>query len=128
MDFGGILKRAWNVTWRYKILWIFGLLAGGASGGGNFNYNLGQNDLSQQQIDNFADLGSRIESALPVIIAVLVFLFIVGIGLWILSIAAQGGLVHLVNEAEESREVRAGFGWTAGFGKWGRVLLLQLVL
>ncbi|MDP2181332.1 MAG: hypothetical protein Q8K99_02020 [Actinomycetota bacterium] len=129
MDFGGILKRAWNITWRYKVLWIFGLLAGGAGrGGGNFNYNFGRGDLGQQQIDNLADFGSRIESALPVIIAVAVFLFIVGIGFWILSIAAQGGLVHLVSEAEESREVRAGLGWTAGFARWGRVFLLQLVL
>lgn len=37
MNFGEVLSRAWNITWKYKTLWVFGLLAtlGGGSGGGN---------------------------------------------------------------------------------------------
>jgi hypothetical protein len=42
-NFGEILTRAWQITWKYKVLWIFGILAGcsqgvgngGSSGGGN---------------------------------------------------------------------------------------------
>lgn len=40
-NFGEVLTRAWQITWKYKILWIFGILAscsrgsgGGSSGGG----------------------------------------------------------------------------------------------
>ena len=39
-NFGEVLTRAWNITWKYKILWIFGILAscsrgsGGSSGSG----------------------------------------------------------------------------------------------
>jgi hypothetical protein len=39
-NFGEVLTRAWKITWKYKILWIFGILAscsrggGGGSGGG----------------------------------------------------------------------------------------------
>lgn len=128
MDFGGILKRAWNVTWRYKILWLFGLLAGGVGGGGSSNYNIGRNEVNTQQVESVSQFFSRIETYLPILIAVAVFFAIVGIGFWILSVAAQGGLVHLVNEAQESREVRASLGWGAGFARWGRVFLLQIVL
>jgi hypothetical protein len=35
--FGEVLTRAWQITWKYKVLWIFGILAGcsgGGSGGG----------------------------------------------------------------------------------------------
>jgi hypothetical protein len=34
MNIGEVLSRAWKITWKHKILWIFGILAGCASGGG----------------------------------------------------------------------------------------------
>lgn len=42
-DFGNVLTRAWQIVWRHKVLWIFGVLAscgrggGGGSGGGGGN-------------------------------------------------------------------------------------------
>ncbi len=46
-NFGEVLTRAWQITWKYKILWIFGILAscsrggggGGSNGGGSGNGN-----------------------------------------------------------------------------------------
>ena len=39
MNYQKIFTRAWKITWKYKILWIFGILAGcsTSSSGGNFN-------------------------------------------------------------------------------------------
>lgn len=34
-DFGEVLTRAWQITWKYKILWVFGILASCTRGGGN---------------------------------------------------------------------------------------------
>jgi len=39
MHYTDLIKRAWKITWRYKVLWIFGILlalagGGGGSGGG----------------------------------------------------------------------------------------------
>ena len=31
MDFGEILSRAWQIIWKHKILWVFGILAGCSS-------------------------------------------------------------------------------------------------
>lgn len=49
MSYGEVLSNAWKTIWKYKVLWIFGILAGlgsggggGSSGGGsgpNFNNN-----------------------------------------------------------------------------------------
>lgn len=40
MDYGEVLSKAWKITWKFKVLWIFGILAGcGASRGGSFNFN-----------------------------------------------------------------------------------------
>jgi hypothetical protein len=60
-DIGKILSRAWQTLWKYRVLWIFGLLlalsgagggSGGSSGGGNSSY---QNDYNNQfgQFENF---------------------------------------------------------------------------
>ncbi len=34
MNYAEILKKNWNTIWKHKILWLFGLLAGSAIGGG----------------------------------------------------------------------------------------------
>jgi hypothetical protein len=34
MDHIGVVKDAWHITWRHKVLWIFGLFASFATGGG----------------------------------------------------------------------------------------------
>lgn len=47
MNFGEVLQKAWKIIWKYKILWLFGLLAscghsgggGSGSGGGGGNGN-----------------------------------------------------------------------------------------
>ena len=36
-NFGEVLTRAWQIVWKYKVLWIFGILAGCARGGGGGN-------------------------------------------------------------------------------------------
>jgi hypothetical protein len=37
VDYGRIFQDAWTLTWRNRFLWLFGLFAGGAGGGLNFN-------------------------------------------------------------------------------------------
>jgi hypothetical protein len=45
MDFGEILTKAWKIIWKFKILWIFGILVscgqGGGGGGGGGGGNAG---------------------------------------------------------------------------------------
>jgi hypothetical protein len=41
MDFGAILSRAWQIIWKHKIIWVFGILAGCSSanaGSSNLRY------------------------------------------------------------------------------------------
>src|SRR5512139_393150 len=51
MNIGEVLSRSWKITWKYKVLWIFGILAGCASGGGSggggngLSYTFEQGDL-----------------------------------------------------------------------------------
>lgn len=40
-NFGEVLTRAWQIIWKHKVLWIFGILAGCGRGGTRFNGNSG---------------------------------------------------------------------------------------
>jgi hypothetical protein len=64
MNYGEILKRAWDTIWKHKILWLFGLLAsctansgggGGGGGGGqnSANFNNSNGDFFQNNPFNF---------------------------------------------------------------------------
>ncbi len=41
-NFGEVLTRAWQITWKHKVLWIFGILAGCSRRGSSFNSNSGR--------------------------------------------------------------------------------------
>src|SRR5512146_466451 len=38
-NFGEVLSSAWQIIWKHKVLWIFGIFAGCSRGGSNFNSN-----------------------------------------------------------------------------------------
>ncbi len=124
---GDVLKRAWDIAWRYKILWLFGFFAAEASGGGfnsNFNSSSTSNATSRASAAQFLQ---ALERWWPVIVGMIVFFVLVGIAIWIVSVAARGGIVRLTSDADAGLEVRASNGWSTGFSKWGRVFLQQLV-
>jgi len=61
MDFGEVLKKAWKIIWKFKVLWIFGILSscgqsGGGSGGGSANSGMRYNG---------SDGGSNFGGSLP---------------------------------------------------------------
>jgi hypothetical protein len=43
-NFGEILTRAWQIAWKNRVLWIFGILASCGRGGSNFNSSSFQGD------------------------------------------------------------------------------------
>ncbi len=123
-----ILKRAWATTWKYKILWLFGLFAG-AGGSGSYSSNSGSRSGSSGGSNPFGNqLSGEFEHYLPVLIAIAVVLVLLGIVFFVLTFAAQAGLVHLANEAEEKRPVRGGDGWRVGFKYWGRTFAIDFLV
>ncbi len=130
MDYFGILKKAWNITWKYKALWVLGLFAGvgssgGSSGGSGSNSYQQQGDQLSGAADNFTQWAS--DNVLLIAIVAGVFV-IIAVVFWVLSFAAQGGLVYGANEAAEGRTPSLGTSWGVGFAKWGRTFMIGFVL
>ena len=132
MDYLDILKKAWKITWKYKALWVLGLFAGAGSGGssggsGGSNYSTGSSDYSAAG-DVFGQAERWVYDNLVFVAIVAGLLVVIGLVFWVLSIAAQAGLVHAANEAAEDRAPALGEAWSVGFGKWGRTFMISFVL
>ncbi len=147
MDFMGILKEAWTVTWRERRLWILGLFAAGSVGVSSINWDLGSADTSSQGPE-FTGMptGAEIQKAIDeagreigvslgsvndwwIWIAVGVMaLVVIGLVFWVLSIAARGGLIEQTREAIAERPTSVRAGWRTGWRYWGRVFVVGLLL
>ncbi|MBE0475608.1 MAG: hypothetical protein IBX62_00690 [Coriobacteriia bacterium] len=135
MDYTGVIKRAWRITWRYRILWLFGLFVGGGGGGGGggqVNYRFGGGEALPPGLERLDRELERLvrwaEQNVALLLAAGGLFLLIGLIWLILSIAAAPALVRLVDEAEEGRPVRGGEGWRVGFRFWWRHLGLALVL
>jgi hypothetical protein len=114
------IRRGWQHTWKNKWLWLLGFLAALGSGGGSSysssNYQFGSGDLAQTQIS--PEWWAALAGGALVLVCIF---FIVGILLWLVSLAARGGLITSVAELDR--------GETSSFGKafrqgWRKVLPL----
>ena len=132
MDYGAIIRRAWQITWRHKALWVLGLFAGisgcqggGSSGGGGSGGRSDWSTLSGGGSRMASDFLETFMRFLPVIIAGTLLLVALGIIWSIVAIAARGGLIAGVNEVEEGRSpgsASCGASASAGSGRswvWG---------
>jgi len=134
MDHIKVLKRAWETTWRYRALWIFGIIlalttasgggSGGGGGGGNGS-NGGNGGLRPPGDFPFPPHRFAWPEILSQAVSILI---VVGIGvacvIVLLSIAAvvaryvaETALIRMVDDHEETgekRSVREGFrmGWS----------------
>ncbi len=136
IDYGSTLSRAWQITWRHKVLWIFGILAGcsqsnssGNSGSGNnSNFNVGPNGDVQlpPEIERFFSRDPQ--QYLPLIIGVVCVLLLVGLIFFILGLLGEGGLIQGVATADSTGSVTFGEAWAAGVSKIVPLFLLRLVI
>jgi hypothetical protein len=115
MDYGNVLARAWQISWRWKVLWILGLLAGLGrvmSGGSNSQYTTSSGDWGGPK-------GFGIPPEVAAALAGVACLgIIVAIALWVVSVIARGGLIAGVQQVEDEGETSFGSAWRAGARKF----------
>ena len=115
-NFGEVLTRAWQITWKYKVLWIFGILAGctnggggGSGGGGNSGYSTGPYDQNlppelKRFIHQMEHFVNWVEDNLWIFIVIgLVILFLVVISIFLGTIG-RIGLIKGSYQAEMGAE------------------------
>ncbi len=113
MKFGKIIRHAWDITWRYKALWLFGLLASCVASRSSFGFGrsygpaAGKNidiDLGEQAFLTFQRWGGwALEHGLLLVALFFAFL-VLGVVLRLLGLLGQGGLIYGVQQIETAPE------------------------
>jgi hypothetical protein len=119
MDYGKVLGRAWEITWRWKVLWILGFLASlgsGGGGGGSPSYTFTGEDAERWTRDYLAP--GQIAGILGLVAAVVCLAFVVAIALWVISVMARGGLIAGVQQVEDEGSTSFLQAWRVGRGKF----------
>jgi hypothetical protein len=128
MDYGKVLGRAWEITWRWKILWILGFLVslGSVSGGGsNVSYQFGQGDVERWSYE--LQRPEVVAAIVGVAIAVACVAILIAIALAVVSIIARGALIAGVQEVEETGSTSFGQAWRAGRRRFWTLLGISIL-
>lgn len=131
MDYGYVLKRAWQIIWKFKILWLFGILAScgqaSTSGGGNSGYR-----FSAQDNNLFPQFEQTYNQLDPALVALfigigIIFILVVAVLVILLGTVGRVGLIRGTVRAEQGAE-RLTFGelWRDGLKYFWRVFGLNL--
>ncbi len=135
MKYGEIIERAVRITWRNKVLWVFGIalaLFGGMGGGGNpgsnLQYSFGRGDW-ERWVNGMPSNWDAIASALLAIIGVIALLaLIVGILGILVRYTSIGALIGLTAKIEAGEKPDFGSGLRCGWRHLLRLFAVNLVL
>jgi len=133
MDLGYVLRRAWEITWRHKVLWLFGFLVSlgmvnrrvGTSGGSRWVQPT--RELPPQVQRAVADF-LRCPYFVVAVVALVLLGLVIGVGLALLGALGRAALVDQVQAAEGRGAVGLRAGWQAGRSHLWPAFLIRLLL
>jgi len=148
MNIGRILSRAWRITWRHKVLWIFGIasaLFAGASGVPSpprVQYTMNQSDLDMfgrylpwsfrapgPMVDpRFWNWGAILGGAIAVGLILFLVAILIAIVSAIVRYTSTGALVKMVDEVEETGETGFKAGLAAGWKGLLKLFAIDLLV
>lgn len=102
MDIGEVLSRAWQIVWKHKVLWIFGILAScNGANGSSTNYRVSQENGLPPQITEFFNNNFPDWQLTLIIIGVIAVLLILIVLAIFLGTLGRIGLIRGVQKADE---------------------------
>lgn len=103
IDYIKLVRQSWEITWKYKILWIFGLFLGavGVNFGGSGNLGTTDYVVKDEDLNKIKDF---IQDHWEIILIVITILLVLSLICAILSVIARGGIIHAVNNIDEKKK------------------------
>lgn len=140
INFGELLSRAWKYVWKFKFLWLLGLLAGGSAGvsGNNLSYLFNSTPNSKtkdwQSIFSGHSMASSLpnsgkvlgvaDMATPVFVMLLIFLLLlILVFLFVyLRINSKGAIICAVDRIDQDKKTSLAEAWSLGHKYFLRIL------
>jgi len=135
MYIGDVLRRTWQITWKFKGLWVLGILAGCSGGGGGGGSSSGSGTGVRYQFEGhelprlehfFRQVDPNVAGFVGAAIACLAFLLV--IGLFLLGVAGQAGLISGFDLADEGHAVTLSNAFQRGLHYFWKILGAQVLL
>lgn len=138
MDYGRLISAAWEMTWRYRFLWILGLFAPATLGscspgvsppfGGQMPSIPSSGQPAAPDLDRFmAGAGTWLADHAGLIAAGIIVLALIGLVFLIISLIAQGGMASATIRLARSEATALGPAWREGRRFFWRFLGLWLL-
>ena len=139
MDFGEILKRTWEITWRFKGLWVLGILAscgsgngggGGGGGGGNVSNAFPNNGGGSGNFPQIEQFFNSVDEAvwIALILAIILIFLLIALVAFVLGVMGQAGLIFGFGQADEGETVGLISAFKGGLQYFLRLFGLRLLL
>jgi hypothetical protein len=138
MEYGRIVREAWQITWRHPFLWILGLFAGGAASSSlNFQGGGQTGAAPWRDVGALLPRGADVRAAdltrwagdhIGLIAGAVGLVLLIGLVMLAISLIAQGGLAGATAELAAGRESTAGRAWRTGLHLFWRYAGLWLLL
>lgn len=133
MDFGYVLRRAWEIIWKFKVLWIFGILAScsqaGGSSGGNSGYRFSVEDSNvSPQIQQFFNQLNPTITTLLIIIGIVIVVVLVVLAILLGTVGKVGLIRGSVKAEQGAGKLTFGELWRDGLTYFWRVFGLNLLI
>ena len=134
MDISAIFKRAWEITWKHKGLWLLGILANCSTGGGSqgssnisriSEYQTGGGEFPQ--IEHWLQ-GIPEETWIAIGIAVVCGMLLLALIFWVLAVIGNGGLIAGFHTAESGKTVTLASAFQQSISYFWKLLVIQLIL
>ncbi len=128
MEYGNLLSRAWKIVWANKWLFVLGFLAALGSGGGSGSSNFNPGSSSGSSSPSPGEIMDTLSDLAPFLIAGICFLILLAIGLWLLRLIGEAGMIESVDRIEGGETLTLKDGFRAGTSHLKKMVGLNLLL
>lgn len=130
MRYGEVAKRAFEITWKHRSLWVYGFLlalfSGGYSSGSNV-YNTSDNQaVSKWQFEKLSSIPSETWIVIAIIAVALVVLFI-ALSIFFRNLA-NAALIGMVEDIEADGKTSVIKGFIHGVHSWFHLFIISIVV
>lgn len=136
MDYGRLIRRSWQLTWRHRFLWVLGLFAT-TTVGSCTPFSVGNSIQWRGNFPNFEsyyspDLEEALEHANPLLsqnvavifLGVVILALLLALIFFTVSMIAQGGMAEATVDLAMGHRQRGSVAWRAGL----RIALLYFLM